>query len=86
MVEHTHGKGGVPGSIPGSSLFVDYLIKKEMATKSPRVIIGLKCDVCSEINHTSTKNPQNSKESVKLNKFCPKCKKHTPHTEVKLGK
>ncbi|MBN1374299.1 50S ribosomal protein L33 [Candidatus Dojkabacteria bacterium] len=52
--------------------------------QSARVIIGLQCEICKEINYTKTKNPKNTKAAIKLKKFCSRCKKHTMHKEVKI--
>jgi large subunit ribosomal protein L33 len=49
-----------------------------------RVKIGLKCEVCGDINYTTTKNPKTQTEKFSINKFCPRCNKQTLHKETKL--
>lgn len=51
--------------------------------KGKRDKITLACTVCNERNYISTKNKQNHPDRVELDKFCPKCKKHTAHKETK---
>ncbi len=43
----------------------------------------LKCSVCNELNYRKEKNVKNTTDRLKLNKFCPKCRKHTEHVEQK---
>jgi large subunit ribosomal protein L33 len=45
--------------------------------------IILVCTQCLERNYTITKNKQTQKERVEINKFCPRCNKHTLHKESK---
>ncbi|MCS7258184.1 MAG: 50S ribosomal protein L33 [candidate division WOR-3 bacterium] len=47
-----------------------------------RVIIALACKDCKNRNYTTTKNKK-EQERLELRKYCPKCKKHTIHREVK---
>ncbi len=54
-----------------------------MAKKGARIIIGLICEVCNNINYLTTKNKLNKTETLKLKKYCPKCKKHQIHKEIK---
>lgn len=48
-------------------------------------IVTMECEVCGERNYTTTKTKNMIQTRVKLNvkKYCPRCKKHTPHKEVK---
>ena len=46
-------------------------------------IITLQCTVCKERNYTTTKNKKNDPDRMELNKFCSRCRKHTPHRETK---
>ncbi len=46
-------------------------------------LIKLQCTACKEINYCSRKNRKEHKEKLQLNKFCPKCRKHTLHKEMK---
>jgi large subunit ribosomal protein L33 len=54
-----------------------------MAKSEKRVKIHLKCSDCSEKNYSSYKNKTNTTEKLNLSKYCPRCKKHTAHKEVK---
>ena len=46
----------------------------------------LKCSSCKVNNYVKTKNRQNVTSSLTLNKYCPRCRRHTPHTETRLRK
>ncbi len=46
-------------------------------------LVGLKCEVCKKINYQTNRNKKKIKEKLALKKYCPKCRKHTPHKEVK---
>lgn len=50
--------------------------------KNDRMVV-LACEECKERNYTTTKNKKNHKERMELNKYCPKCQKHTAHKETK---
>jgi large subunit ribosomal protein L33 len=52
-----------------------------MAKKANRVIITLACVECKERNYTSEKNRQNDSGRISLQKYCPRCRKHTEHRE-----
>lgn len=52
-----------------------------MAKKDNRLRIGLKCSVCSEINHYTEKNKMNTEGKISVKKYCPKCNKATLHNE-----
>jgi len=54
-----------------------------MAKSEKRIKFGLKCVDCGERNYSTMKNKQNSAEKLNLNKYCPRCHKHTSHKEVK---
>ena len=54
-----------------------------MALKGANQIITLECTVCKERNYTTTKNKKKYTERLELNKYCPRCCKHTPHREIK---
>ena len=45
--------------------------------------ITLAYTVCKEQNYRTETNKRNTTERLELNKFCPKCKKTTPHKEGK---
>lgn len=54
-----------------------------MAKKGSRIDVGLICEVCHSVNYVVEKNKVNTTGSLKLNKFCKKCRKHTAHKETK---
>lgn len=54
-----------------------------MAKKGSRIDLGLVCEVCKSVNYVVEKNKVNTTSSLKLNKFCKKCRKHTAHKETK---
>jgi len=45
--------------------------------------ILLACSACKRRNYTNTRNKKKQGEKIELNKFCPFCRKHTLHKEVK---
>ncbi|NLE44900.1 MAG: 50S ribosomal protein L33 [Chloroflexi bacterium] len=54
-----------------------------MAKKAIRAIITLACTECKEHNYTSEKNRRNDTGRLELEKFCPRCRKHTTHRETR---
>ena len=48
-----------------------------------REIVNLQCTVCKERNYSTTKNKKTSTERLELKKFCPFCRKHVAHKEIK---
>jgi large subunit ribosomal protein L33 len=54
-----------------------------VAKKGDRVIITLACSDCRERNYTSTKNRRNDADRLELSKFCPRCRRHHVHREVR---
>ncbi|HDI83161.1 50S ribosomal protein L33 [bacterium] len=48
-----------------------------------REIVTLACTVCKNRNYTTTRNKKTKKERLVLRKYCPTCRKHTEHKEVK---
>jgi len=48
-----------------------------------RMIITLECTECKRRNYTTIKNKNNDPNRIELKKYCPWCKKHTVHKEVK---
>ncbi len=46
-------------------------------------IITLQCQTCKERNYATTKNKRNDPDRLELKKYCPRCRKHTPHRETK---
>jgi large subunit ribosomal protein L33 len=54
-----------------------------MAKKEDRQIITLSCTECKERTYTTSKNRRNDPERLELRKFCPRCRVHRPHREVR---
>jgi len=48
-----------------------------------REIIILECTQCKRRNYTTTKNKRKHPEKFQVKKYCPHCKMHTIHKEVK---
>ena len=48
-----------------------------------REIIYLACTQCRERNYTTTKNRKNDPQRLELKRFCPHCRAHILHREVK---
>lgn len=48
-----------------------------------RVKVTLECTKCKQRNYDTTKNKDNQKERLEMNKYCKFCKTHTPHKETK---
>ncbi|MFH0930720.1 MAG: 50S ribosomal protein L33 [Candidatus Zixiibacteriota bacterium] len=49
----------------------------------PREIITLTCGECKQRNYTETKNKKKHTDRVEFKKYCPFCRKHTLHKEVR---
>ena len=54
-----------------------------MAKQEVRVIFTFECSVCKNRNYASTKNKRNDPDRLTRNKYCPTCRKHTPHRETR---
>jgi large subunit ribosomal protein L33 len=54
-----------------------------MAKKADRVLITLACQECHERTYHTEKNKRNDPDRMSLNKFCPRCRKHTEHRETR---
>ncbi len=54
-----------------------------MAKKADRTLISLACETCKERNYHTEKNKRNDPERLTLQKFCPRCRKHTAHRETR---
>lgn len=58
-------------------------VPNTMAKAGSRVKITLRCSECKQRNYNTNKNKKNTPDRLELNKYCPFCRKHTPHTETK---
>ena len=45
--------------------------------------ITLQCTECKEENYRVQKNVRNTTERLEMNRYCPRCRKHTVHKEKK---
>lgn len=54
-----------------------------MAKAENRGLVTLVCTECKSKNYTESKNKKNTPSRLELNKYCPKCRKATPHKEQK---
>ena len=57
-----------------------------MAKVGNRQYKTLKCSECGEENYREQRNVKNTTERLEMNKYCPRCKKHTVHKEKKYNK
>ncbi len=48
-----------------------------------REIITFQCTECKRKNYSNTKNKKTTTERLELKKFCPSCRKHQMHKEIK---
>ena len=48
-----------------------------------RDIITLQCTECKERNYTTTKNKKTTTGRLEMKKYCPRCRSHAVHREVK---
>ncbi|UCH87701.1 MAG: 50S ribosomal protein L33 [Dehalococcoidia bacterium] len=54
-----------------------------MAKKEDLVVIHLACTDCRSRNYTTTKNRRNDPDRLEFRKFCPRCRGHRLHREVR---
>ena len=55
-----------------------------MAKKTDkRTLVTLSCSECKTPNYRVSKNTDNTKDKLNLNKYCNKCRKTTKHVETK---
>ncbi len=55
-----------------------------MAKKgTARIIIHLACTECKERTYTTSKNKRNDPERLELRRYCPRCRTHQVHREVR---
>lgn len=51
--------------------------------KKKRIITALACGECKERNYSQVVSGQRSVGSLKLSKYCSRCRQHTAHKETK---
>ena len=49
-----------------------------------RIKLRLECTECKRRNYATEKNKRNTPNKLELRKYCPWCRKHTVHREVKI--
>ncbi len=49
----------------------------------PREKITLACAECASRTYHTTKNKRKHPERIEAKKYCPRCRRHTPHKETK---
>ena len=54
-----------------------------MAKKGDRLMITLQCTDCRERNYHTPKNKRNDQQRLELTRFCPRCRAHKVHREVR---
>ena len=54
-----------------------------MAKNENRNYVTLVCSECKEENYRVEKNVRNTTDRLEINKYCPRCRKHTTHKEKK---
>jgi large subunit ribosomal protein L33 len=54
-----------------------------MAKKGDRVLVTLQCPDCRERNYLTSKNRRNDTQRLERRKFCPTCRGHRVHREVR---
>ena len=48
-----------------------------------REIITFQCSECKRKNYNKTKNKKTTTERLEMKKYCPFCRKHQTHKEIK---
>ena len=65
----------------------EYFPKEQVAVASKstdvRPKITMACVDCKDRNYITKKNRRNNPDRLAMNKFCPKCGKHTEHRETR---
>jgi len=54
-----------------------------VARKEDRVVVEMACTECRQRNKVTTKNRRNDPDRMELRKFCPRCRGHRLHREVR---
>ena len=57
--------------------------ERSVAKNEKRVKVTLACEVCKRRNYITTKNKQNDRERIEMNKYCRFDKQHTLHKETR---
>ena len=57
--------------------------RDDMARVEARPTIQLACTECKERTYTTRKNKKNDPNRIELQKYCPRCRRHTLHREAK---
>jgi large subunit ribosomal protein L33 len=53
-----------------------------MAKQGNRILVGMMCRECKQVNYLTSRNKINVPEKLVLRKFCRKCRKVTEHKET----
>ena len=59
----------------------DSLVASKTSDVRPKITLA--CTECKERNYITKKNRRNDPDRMELSKFCPRCRKHTPHRETR---
>jgi large subunit ribosomal protein L33 len=54
-----------------------------MAKKGDRVLVSLQCSECRERTYNISKNRRNDPQRLERNRYCPRCRTHKMHREVR---
>ena len=54
-----------------------------MAKKDARVLVTLTCGECKKVTYRVSKNTDNTKDKLSLNKYCSNCRKTCEFKETK---
>jgi large subunit ribosomal protein L33 len=54
-----------------------------VARKEDRSVITLACTDCRGRNYATSKNRRNDADRLELKKYCPRCRQHKSHREVR---
>jgi large subunit ribosomal protein L33 len=49
-----------------------------------RDLVGLQCEECKRKNYTTSRNKKRTTEKLGMKKFCPSCRSHRQHKEIKV--
>jgi len=54
-----------------------------VAKKDDRSVVTLACPDCRERTYATSKNKRNDPDRLELKKYCPRCRRHLLHREVR---